>query len=134
MKDKLWIGALTVVVIIAVAGYLFSSGYFSSPSEEVPSTGEVKKFAMTAEKWEFNLTRIEVKVGDTVILKITGLDDGIGSGHGFAISGFDINEVIRKDQTVTIEFVADKTGTFTFFCSVYCGVGHSNMRGTLVVS
>jgi cytochrome c oxidase subunit 2 len=35
---------------------------------------------------------------------------------------------------VTVEFVADKAGTFTFSCSVYCGKGHRGMKGELVVS
>ena len=44
-----------------------------------------------------------------------------------------INEVIRKDKTTEIEFIADKKGTFTFSCSVPCGSGHLNMKGTLIV-
>ncbi len=134
MKYKIWIGVLATVVVIGVIGYLFLSGYIFQPPETSPPTGELKEFAMTAKQWEFNLTRIEVNLGDTVRLKITGLDDGIGDGHGFAIPDFDVNKVIRAGETVTVEFVADKTGTFTFRCSVFCGAGHNNMNGTLVVS
>jgi len=34
---------------------------------------------------------------------------------------------------VEFEFVADKVGEFNFFCNVYCGEGHSEMGGKLVV-
>jgi cytochrome c oxidase subunit II len=37
-------------------------------------------------------------------------------------------------EPVTLEFVADKAGTFGFSCSEYCGSGHSSMRGRLVVA
>lgn len=134
MKDKLWIGILVTVIVIAVAGYVLLSGNIFQPSETSPPTGELREFAMTAKQWEFNLTRLEVDLGDAVRLNITGLDDGIGDGHGFAIPDFNVNGVIREGQTVTIEFVADKKGIFTFRCSVFCGAGHGSMTGTLVVA
>jgi cytochrome c oxidase subunit 2 len=34
---------------------------------------------------------------------------------------------------VTLEFVASAPGTFPILCSEYCGEGHEDMRGTLVV-
>ena len=37
-------------------------------------------------------------------------------------------------KTEIVEFVADKRGTFEFYCSVYCGEGHSEMEGTLIVN
>lgn len=134
MKDKLWVGILAVIVIVAVAGYFLIGNVFQPPETSPPTTGNVREFILSARQWEFNLTRIEVELGDTIRLKITGLDDGVGNGHGFGIADFGVNEVIREGQTVTIEFVADKTGTFTFVCAVFCGAGHSTMTGTLVVS
>jgi len=134
MKNRVLISILLAVAAIAVLGYLYRFGYFSPASGTVPSTGEVREFEVTAKTWEFNLRMIEVDAGDTVVLRVTGLDDGLGSGHGFALPDFMVNEVIREGQTLTIEFVADKTGTFTFSCSVPCGTGHSTMTGTLIVT
>jgi PKD repeat protein len=99
----------------------------------IAPTGVVREFTMTAKSFEFNPKIIEVNGGDTVRLKITGLDDGVGDGHGLGIWEFGISDVIRANQTVIFEFVADKTGTFSFFCSRYCGSGHSGMTGTLLV-
>ena len=31
------------------------------------------------------------------------------------------------------EFIADKKGEFEMFCSVYCGQGHGQMKGKLIV-
>jgi heme/copper-type cytochrome/quinol oxidase subunit 2 len=35
---------------------------------------------------------------------------------------------------VTVEFVADKPGAFSFACAEYCGSGHGRMKGRLVVN
>lgn len=120
---------LLIVVVGSAAIYLV----FQQPTPEVPPTGAVKRFALTARQWEYNQTRIDVTAGDTVIINVTALDDGVGSGHGFAITAFNVDQSIRGGETRTIQFVATRQGTFTFFCSVPCGAGHNDMRGTLVV-
>lgn len=55
--------------------------------------------------------------------------------HGFAINGYP--EVgpyeVTPGQTVTFQFTADKAGTFIFYCTVFCGPGHPEHRGTLIV-
>ena len=33
-----------------------------------------------------------------------------------------------------VEFTADKAGTFNFYCNNYCGQGHPDMSGVLVVT
>ncbi len=92
-------------------------------------SGEVKEFAMTAKKFSFDPSEITVNKGDKVILHVTSTD----VNHGFSISEFGINEELKPGKTVDIEFVASKAGTFTYSCSVYCGSGHGNMKGTLIV-
>lgn len=97
------------------------------------TTETVKEFTITAKNWDFSPSTITVDKGDKVKLTITSIDSGVGSGHGFFLSSFGINERLTKDNTVTVEFVADKVGSFTFFCNIFCGSGHSSMRGTLIV-
>jgi cytochrome c oxidase subunit 2 len=93
------------------------------------SATEVKSFTMTAKQWEFVPSTITVNEGDTVQLIITSID----VAHGFVLSEFGVDAVLEKDKTVRVEFVADKKGTFNFFCDVFCGEGHSTMKGSLVV-
>lgn len=99
------------------------------PEPQPEPQPEVKTFNITAKKWEFIPSTITVKKGDTVRLNITSID----VDHGLAISAFNINETLKPNQTVTVEFVADQTGSFNMFCSVFCGSGHGEMSGTLVV-
>jgi cytochrome c oxidase subunit 2 len=100
-----------------------------SPSEESDSTGEVKEFSLTVKKFSFTPGEITVKKGDTVRLTITSED----TSHGFSLPDFDVNEQIPSGESVSIEFIADKSGEFTFRCSVFCGSGHGSMSGTLIV-
>ena len=87
------------------------------------------EITMTAKNYEFDPSVITVKKGEKVRLIITATD----RDHGIKIDGYDINQVLEKGDPTTIEFTADKAGTFEFKCSVYCGMGHRKMKGRLVV-
>lgn len=96
---------------------------------ENPIEGVEIEIDMTAKQFEFEPSTITVNKGDTVKLTITSLD----VAHGFSLSEFNIDERIEPGQPTKIEFVADKTGTFPFECSIFCGSGHGHMEGTLIV-
>ncbi len=128
---------LTVLIVgfvLVATAYLFMTGNVASPRQEVQPTGETKEFTITAKQWDFIPNVIEAELGDNIKIEIIGLDAGSGSGHGFSLSDFKVNELIRKDGSVVVEFFAGKSGSFTFICTVPCGRGHSNMRGTLTVN
>lgn len=84
---------------------------------------------MTAKQWVFEPARVIVNQGDTVVLNITSVD----VDHGFSLSAFGVNVKLAPNTTETVTFVADKKGSFTFSCNVFCGSGHGSMKGTLVV-
>lgn len=80
--------------------------------------------------FKFAPNRIEVKKGDTVEIvfkNTTGF-------HDFVIDEFDARtSQIQAGQTETITFVADKAGSFEYYCSV--GTHRQmGMKGTLVVT
>ena len=102
------------------------------PQNEVSAaaqSGQVKEFRMIAKQFAFEPAVIEVNKGDKVRLIVTSMD----VPHGIAIKEYDINEKLEVGKPVTIEFTADKEGTFTAFCSVFCGAGHSTMKGKIIV-
>lgn len=95
--------------------------------------------ALTERKWVFHPNRIEVQQGQVVRIDFQPTDNGLGVGHGFAIDGYDkstfLNGVlVQRPKSVT--FVADKAGTFTFYCATQCSTGplHPKMNGTFVVT
>ncbi len=80
-------------------------------------------------QYGFDPEEIVVVKGTRLIFHVRSLD----VEHGFSIPEYSIDEIIPAGETVTIEFVADKTGRFTYSCSVFCGSGHGDMEGALVV-
>ena len=102
----------------------------TAPAEpEQPKIEAVREITMAARRFEFEPSTIEVNKGETVRITVTSED----VTHGFAISEYGIRKKIYPGVPVTIEFVADKVGEFTYYCSVPCGMGHGSMRGKLIV-
>jgi cytochrome c oxidase subunit II len=98
---------------------------------DVTPAESVKSFDITASRFEFQPGTIEVAEGDHVKLTLHSAD----TTHGFAIPELKVKMKIPKGGApVTAEFVADKPGTFQIKCSEYCGPGHKQMIGTIVVT
>ena len=89
----------------------------------------LSEFELTAVKYNFAPNVIKVKKGDRVKLVITAQD----REHGFKLAAFHIDQRLPKGDAVTVEFTADRVGTFLFQCSVFCGLGHKKMTGQLIV-
>ena len=90
----------------------------------------VKTFDVIASQFKFEPATITVAEGDTVRLRLRSAD----RTHGIGIKAFRVKALIPKvGETVTVEFVADRAGTFDITCSEYCGTGHRAMKGKLIV-
>jgi cytochrome c oxidase subunit II len=109
-------------------GILWALAFFVGFNSARAQT-RTEEFKMTARKYSFDPGRITVKRGDRVRLLITAVDHD----HGFQLEGYAINRLLKKGDTVVIEFNADKAGTFHFQCSHFCGLRHYKMGGELVV-
>lgn len=96
-----------------------------------------KVFNVTARQFEFlfNPSPVVINQGDNVTLNISvPSSDGSDFGHGFFLENYmDAGVNIGKGKTVSVQFIASDPGTFTFICTLTCGVFHSNMFGTLTV-
>ena len=83
-----------------------------------------------ARRFAFDPATITVAVGQPVRLMVRS-EDGV---HGVAIKKFKVNkDVPRGGEAVIINFTPSTVGEFPILCSEYCGDGHDDMRGTLVV-
>ena len=89
-----------------------------------------RTFAITARNYAFTPNRIEMTKDDLVSLTIEGADQV----HSFAIDEFRIAKRIAPGTTVTIEFRADRAGSFNYYCNIAADSGCKAMRGTLVVN
>lgn len=92
----------------------------AEPSATPPTnTTQVKEFTMTAyfdpiaKKPLFSINEILVKKGDLVRINITNT---MGM-HDITIDEFNVRQELMLNKQEVIEFVADKAGTFTYYCS-----------------
>ena len=84
---------------------------------------------ISAKKFEYHPDKVTAKVGQPVVLVLTS-EDRI---HGFKMPDFGIRTDIVPGQETRVALTPDKVGSFTFHCDVFCGDGHEDMEGTLVV-
>ncbi len=103
--------------------------------DEMVVTGDesaptVKEFTVEGGKFYFAPNTLTVKKGDTVRVTFKNKD----GFHDFVIDEFNARtKQINGGQEETIEFVADKAGTFEYYCSV--GTHRQmGMKGTLTVT
>lgn len=90
---------------------------------------EEKLFEIKAKRFSYTPNIIKVNKNDLVRIRLISED----VTHGLFIDGYGLNTSAHPGQDGNIAFIADKTGRFSFRCSVTCGEFHPYMIGYLVV-
>lgn len=120
--------AVVAVVIIIIAGVMYLSRKSSVPSQPIagetelstsipstPSGSEVKIFNLSAKPFEFSVKEIRVKKGDRVRINLA-IEQGM---HDWVLDEFGARTPqLKTGESGTVEFIADKAGTFEYYCSV----------------
>ena len=109
-----------VAALSALLG--FAGGYANSAAEE-------PVIRINAKKFEYDRPEITLKKGVPVVIELTSLD----RVHGFNLPGFKTRADAIPGMVTRIRLVPDKAGTFEFFCDVFCGDGHEEMSGKIIV-
>jgi len=92
-------------------------------------TDGVRIIKVEAKKYEFLPNPIVVRQGEKVRLEVTSTD----VEHGLAIPAYKLDRDLKPGKTEIMEFTANQSGSFATHCSEFCGMGHMNMGGELVV-
>jgi cytochrome c oxidase subunit 2 len=150
--EKWWMGLSIIVLVvfaaaIGVAAFMSGiqvpvpearvdpntvaqSGPFAEPGVRELAPGKYEAYIRAqASPWKFEPAEIRVKVGSTVTFYLTSVD----VQHGFKLEGTNINAMILPGQISKMTATFDKAGEYPFVCHEYCGVGHQNMFGKVVV-
>ncbi|HSD85070.1 MAG TPA: c-type cytochrome [Anaerolineae bacterium] len=86
--------------------------------------------ARMAENGGWSPAVIQAEAGQPLHLRLTS-DDVL---HGFAVGQMDIQAVdIEPGKVSDVTLTLDKPGTYTFYCTRWCGLNHWRMRGTIEV-
>ena len=91
--------------------------------------GKQRTIEIRARRYEYIPNTITVNKGETVIIKMISED----VTHGFYLDGYGKEMSVPPGEIRILGFLADKTGRFTFRCSVTCGEFHPYMVGYLKV-
>lgn len=129
---------IAAVIIVAVGGFLYVNRHkgaqttdeskavavqgakttAASITKEVASPSAVQAeqtFTVTGANFSFDPKTITVKKGDKVKIVFKNAE----GFHDWNLDAFNLHtKKIKANEEDTVEFVADKTGTFEYYCSV----------------
>ncbi|MGZ5219227.1 MAG: cytochrome c oxidase subunit II [Chitinophagaceae bacterium] len=132
-----------LLMSLFVFSMLYAKGKYKSdvpeclPFDKAYTTPKVNKidektyqvFAV-AQMWSFEPAVIYIPVGSEVDFFLSSKD----VVHGFNITEKNVNmmAVYGNINKTTVKF--DKPGVFDIICHEYCGTGHQNMKGQVIVN
>ncbi len=148
MKNGYVVGAVVVILVLGVGGFLLMSNNSAQntqptmqptastmpttseqPASGAATMGTIKEFTLDGSNFKFVPNEIKVKAGDTVRVTLKN----VGGMHDFAIKDLNIATKITKvGEEATVEFTAPKAGTYEFICTVGNHAAQG-MTGTLTV-
>jgi len=148
--EKIWIIVSIVVLAamigaITVAAFAFGiqvpvperrvdpkivalEGPFSQPGLRDLGGGKYEAYIL-GQAWNWTPNEIRVPLGATVTFFITSRD----VQHGFQLWNTNLNVMVLPGQVSKVTITFDKPGEYPFTCNEYCGVGHHNMAGKVIV-
>lgn len=101
--------------------------------EGVTREGNKVLVKMTAVRSHFLPEHVEVNEGDEVTWRITAMETAQDATHGFCIGAYNINLSLEPGEYTEVRFIADKSGTYPFYCTEFCSALHLEMMGYLHV-
>jgi len=102
--------------------------------ERIERKGNTVEVWATVKRSNFKPDIIRAKKGDKVVIHLTNVETTPDATHGFAIPRYNINVSLDPGEATTVEFVADTTGAFAYYCTEFCSALHLEMQGWLLVS
>lgn len=120
MRARQWLVFATLGALVAV---------LVSAAADAQDQGQIREFTITGNQYAFSPSAIQVNKNDLVKITFTAQD----IAHSFALDEFRIVKRANAGQTVTFEFRADRSGPFTFYCSLSVDAKCKDMKGHLTV-
>jgi cytochrome c oxidase subunit II len=124
-----------IPAVIAMGIFLWSvSVYFyltrpPSNAEEIYVVAKQWMWKIQHRGGQREINELHVPAGTPIKLTLTS-EDVI---HSFFVPAFRVKADVLPNRYVHTWFEAVKPGTYPLFCSQYCGTGHSDMTGWVVV-
>ena len=85
---------------------------------------------IVAKRFVFTPSEVHLKKGVATVLELTSADVPMG----FSAPDFKVRADVLPGTISRVTVTPEKAGTFGFVCDVFCGSGHEDMQGTIVVT
>jgi heme/copper-type cytochrome/quinol oxidase subunit 2 len=115
------IAGKSVLLLLALAALLVPIPTFHAP--------QTHRISIDASQFEYSPGRLTVNRGDTLQVTLTASD----VVHGFFLDGYEIDARVEPGISQQFTVLANRSGKFSYRCSVSCGPLHPFMIGELVV-
>ena len=89
-----------------------------------------REITIVAERYEYSPPSITLKKEETVILHLVSRD----RVHGFNVKALGVRADVMPGAEIRVRVTPHKMGIFPFKCDLFCGSGHTDMSGTIVVT
>ena len=114
------------LLVVGVVGLLSPFALHPTAQEQAPNRREI---SLTARNYRFSPARIEVAQDDLVKLTVQSEDNA----YSVTIDEYRVSRRVPAGGSTTLEFRADRAGTFAFYSNLTNDTRHAQMRGELVV-
>lgn len=138
VAHKSWrfeIGWTSVTLMVFFALFIWAARLYVVGFQ--PPSGAIQIY-VTGKQWMWKvqypggqreINALHVPLGRPVQLLLTS-EDVI---HDFSIPVLRIKHDVLPGRYQSLWFTATQAGSFRFYCTQFCGIGHSRMTGTLIV-
>ena len=109
-------------LLCAAGGSVLGAFALAEPAERVVQ--------IVAKKFEYVPDRIELRLGQPVVIELTAPEVTMG----FSAYELGLRSDIVPGRVARLRFTPTRLGSFEFSCDVFCGSGHEEMGGVIVVT
>ena len=120
-------------IVLALAGTLASAVLAVSQVIDAPeiqtTTSPEKVVQIVAQRFSYTPNEIILQKGQPAVLEFKALD----FTHGFKIPDLKIRADLLPGQVTRVRLTPMAVGTYAFLCDNFCGSGHEQMNGKIIV-
>jgi cytochrome c oxidase subunit II len=136
IKDSTWLEVTWTTIPLLLVIYMFYIGWEGFlPMRQAPK--DALRVKAIGKMWKWSFEYPGNKQSDTLVLPINKAVrlDLISTDvlHGFSVPAFRLKEDVVPQKNNYTWFKPGELGDFDIFCTVYCGLSHSAMLGTIRV-
>lgn len=123
------VGAGTLAALGLLLGANVAAVDSARAPQAAPAAGQERVVKVVVQRFVFTPTEIVLRAGQPTVLEFQSLD----FTHGFNVPDLKIRADLPPGQTTRVHLTPLKPGVYDFLCDNFCGAGHEQMNGKIIV-